>query len=92
VLGGAARFQVGDAILIGDEEHVIAAIDYEADEITTTENLTGEHAEDVAVKASDGLGTATLLLAEDVDFELDGTGAFGDQVTTAYDWARVLSA
>lgn len=41
--------------------------------------------------ASDGRQTAVCMLGEDVDFRLDN-GAYGDQVATAFDWARVIKA
>lgn len=42
--------------------------------------------------ATDGRQTAVCMLGETVDFELDGSGKFGDQVATAFDWARVIEA
>lgn len=42
--------------------------------------------------ASDGRETAVCMLGEDVDFELDSSGQFGDQVATAFDMARVIEA
>jgi hypothetical protein len=41
--------------------------------------------------ATDGRQTAVCMLGENVDFELDKSGKFGDQVATAFDWARVIS-
>jgi|SRR5690625_4589327 len=41
--------------------------------------------------ATDGRETAVVLLGETVDFAL-GNGEFGDQVATAFDWARVIEA
>lgn len=92
VLGGAARFQVGDAITVGAENHTIQAINYATNTITLAANLAGAQNAGTAVKATDGSAVAALMLAEDVDFELDKSGIFGDQVATAFDWARVLSA
>ena len=42
--------------------------------------------------ADDGRQNASLLLGETVDFSLGDGYGFGDQVATAFDWARVLSA
>ncbi|MDI9412091.1 MAG: hypothetical protein QM401_00740 [Bacillota bacterium] len=42
--------------------------------------------------ASDGRQTAVLMLGETVDFSLGDGYGFGDQVATAFDWARVLTA
>lgn len=41
--------------------------------------------------ATDGRQTAVVLLGEDVDFRLNN-GSYGDQVATAFDWARVIEA
>lgn len=41
--------------------------------------------------ATDGRQTAVCMLGENVDFEIDKSGKFGDQVATAFDWARVIS-
>lgn len=42
-------------------------------------------------EATDGRETAVVMLGENVDFELDGSGTFGDQAATAFDWARVIT-
>ena len=42
--------------------------------------------------ANDGRQTATVMLGETVDFGLGNGYGFGDQVATAFDWARVLTA
>jgi len=42
--------------------------------------------------ATDGRETAVLMLGETVDFSLGNGYGFGDQVATAFDWARVLTA
>lgn len=41
--------------------------------------------------ATDGRQTAVLMLGQDVDFSLGEGLGFGDQVATAFDWARVLA-
>lgn len=43
-------------------------------------------------EATDGRETAVLMLGETVDFSLGSGYGFGDQVATAFDWARVLTA
>lgn len=43
-------------------------------------------------EAEDGRETAVLMLGETVDFSLGNGIGFGDQVATAFDWARVLTA
>src|SRR5690606_13352197 len=42
--------------------------------------------------ATDGRQTAVLMLGQDVDFSLGEGLGFGDQVATAFDWARVIEA
>lgn len=42
--------------------------------------------------ATDGREAAVLMLGESVDFSLGNGYGFGDQVGTAFDWARVLTA
>jgi len=92
VLGGAAYFQAGDVVEIGNDQYTIATVDTATHAITFTSNLVADAALGAPVQAADGSAFAMLMLAEDVDFELDNSGAFGDQVATAFDWARVLTA
>lgn len=96
VMGGAAYFQVGDVIIVGEgdsaEEATIAAIDYDDHVLTVEENLSGSHAKGTLVRAKAG-GEAAVMLGETVDFELTGgTYGNGNQVAIVFDWARVLTA
>lgn len=92
VMGGAAYFQAGDLITIGADNYAIATADAATGVVTLTTNLINNYAIATAVQVADGSDTALLVLAEDVDFELDGSGRFGNQVATAWDWARLLTA